>query len=141
MLFVIGLLNVLQEALANLACQLWLIVMLQPFYCYPLQRCPAIGCIPLLAIIDRGCHQTTGFKQLFFHSRSGTLSLFIPGQLHIEREKRSSRQLVMNLFFTEIVIGIPALFLIPQVTINRCLTFFSRRGKRFRFVILFCQSG
>ena len=120
-------------------------VVLQPFGCDPLQRRPTVWRIPLLTAVNGSGGNTTGFQQ----TRRGGLRHFIGAilrsRIHIQREERSGGQLVTDLFGFQVVIGIPALFIIPQVALHRLLAcarqavIFAGRGAITRFLAGFCQ--
>ena len=111
--------------------------MLQTFHGNPLQRCPAIWCIPLLAVVHGGGHQTAGLQQLLFNCAGSAFSLLIAGDLQIEREQRGSRQLRMNLLFLPVIVGIPVLFTVPQIAVDRRLALLCAIGILLRQIALF----
>ncbi len=114
--------------------------MLQAFYRDPLQRCPAVRRVPLLTIVHRRGHQAARFEQLFFHRAGGAVSLFVAGNLHIERKQRGSGELRMDLAFLPVIVRVPALLAVPQVTVNRRLTFFCPVCKGLCPIVLFVQA-
>ena len=110
--------------------------MLQAFHGNPLERCPAVRCIPLLAVVHGGSHQPAGLQQLLLNRAGSAFSLLITGDLQIEREQRGSRQLRMNLLFLPVIVGIPVLFAVPQIAVDRRLALLRAIGVLLRQIAL-----
>ncbi len=96
-------------------------VILQAFGGDPLQRCPAVWRIPLLAAVDVGRRNPAGFQQLGLGGRGRFVRTLLRGRLHVQREQRRGGQLIAHLFGFQIVIRIPALFVVPQIALHRFL--------------------
>ena len=128
-------LNVLQEAPGHVHRDLLLSVILQPFRRHPLQRGPAVWRIPLLAAIDGGGRNTARLQQARRGCRGDFIGPVLRRRLHVKREQGCRRELIAYLLALEIVIRVPALFIIPQVALDGFLT---RRCQRLVFT---CAGG
>ena len=114
-------LHVGEEAPGDVHRHFFMPVVLQAFGGHPLQRCPAVWRIPLLAAIYGRRGDPPGFDQLGLGGRSRFICPLLGSRLDVQREQRRSGQLITHLFGFQIVIRIPALFFVPQIALHRLL--------------------
>lgn len=121
-----------QPALLDVQRQRIVAVVLQPTNANPLQRCPAIGPIPLLAAAtDFGGGQAAWRQQALLHRRRHRRGLLGTGHAHEQRGQRRGSEIVALPAALPVVVEIGASAGIPQVLIDCCQARLGTAGEGF----------